>query len=101
LVGSEKFEAKRSEKNACKTDLALLRFALKRNFFWAKSAHPSLGPLCWRVQEACLGFMDIVNILGEAVNDIVVAKEVQRAVEEATGTILNRNHKTAVLALAL
>jgi uncharacterized protein (UPF0147 family) len=45
--------------------------------------------------------MDIVNILGEAVNDIVVAKEVQRAVEEATGTILNRNHKTAVLALAL
>jgi hypothetical protein len=26
---------------------------------------------------------------------------VQRAVEEATGTILNRNHKTAVLALAL
>ncbi len=32
-------------------------------------------------------------------NDIVVAKEVQRAVEEATGTILNRNHKTAALGL--
>jgi hypothetical protein len=34
------------------------------------------------------------------VNDIVVANEVQRAVEEATGTILNRNHKTAALGLA-
>jgi hypothetical protein len=48
LVGSEKFEAKRSEKNnfclsvrnACETDLVSLRFAMKRKkkFFCETSA---------------------------------------------------------------
>jgi hypothetical protein len=49
LVGSEKFEGKRSEKkifrvsvrNACETDLVLLRFVLKRKHFLAKPAHPN------------------------------------------------------------
>jgi hypothetical protein len=50
LVGSEKFEAKRSEKkfcffhvsvrNACETDLVSLRFALKRQIFFCETGAP-------------------------------------------------------------
>jgi hypothetical protein len=45
LVGSEKFEAKRSEKNfffawACETDLVSLRFALKRKIFFCETGAP-------------------------------------------------------------
>ncbi len=35
-----------SVRNACKTDPVLLRFALKRNIFWAKPAHPTWDPTC-------------------------------------------------------
>jgi hypothetical protein len=51
------------------------------------------------IREASFGYMDDVNVLGEDEEDIIIADEVCRAFEEASGAILIRNRKTVVLGL--